>query len=90
VLAPTNDRPGRLIDWIMGRQAYTLFLAREHAEDFMAHPVLSRHIAEGRLWLVCDNFGPARIRCPALPLSYMLLSAVFFHDVSAAPHTPRP
>ena len=43
-------------------QAYTLFLAREHAEDFMAHPVLARHITEGRLWLICDNFGPARIR----------------------------
>ena len=57
-------------------QAYTLFLAREHAEDFMAHPVLARHIAEGRLWLVCDNFGPARIRRVTRPTGLRLCARI--------------
>ena len=34
---------------------------REHAGAFMAHSELAGHIQEGRLWLISEDFGMARV-----------------------------
>ena len=38
-----------------------MLLGREHASAFMAHPQLAGHMQDGRLWLISEDFGMARV-----------------------------
>ena len=39
----------------------SLDVDREHASAFMKHPELAAHIQGGRLWLISEDFGMARV-----------------------------